>query len=360
MAPTVKFVARVNTTFRFDGLCDYQYLPIDPGSRNARDYQQTPAGNEPKQAEPSQVAESLMTMPPIFSKADVPFDYSFKQFHALPSTSKKQIPPLPTLSNVAFLFQKSPSHFRNLTLSAATEKPLPEADFDGSNGEGERPDTNHHQKLTLTAATEKPLPEPDIDGSDVEALANFVKLQLELRPIWCIHHLLETLLDGPCAEGCGWGPSPQETRVLLEEVLKKLCYTFKTGSTAGGTADGTAHDVAVSLTASRDMAIDDPVEGPLKRAKPPTMKEINSFTGLPCGRYTPLQLCDLDDSKVRSALILARSQDVCRDISGWLPPALLDSLKFHVVARFQSLPCGRYTPLQLWDLDDSQVHSALI
>eukprot|EP00798_Chlamydomonas_sp_ICE-L_P025869 gene25869-11539_t len=30
-APTVKCVARVNTTFRFDGLCDYQYLPIDSG-----------------------------------------------------------------------------------------------------------------------------------------------------------------------------------------------------------------------------------------------------------------------------------------------------------------------------------------
>ncbi len=81
-APSVSIAARVPVTFRFGGLCDFQFLPVaDAGAAHQhRDYARAPPENQPGVSEPSGVSEPLMTVPPLFSKADEPFNFAFRQF----------------------------------------------------------------------------------------------------------------------------------------------------------------------------------------------------------------------------------------------------------------------------------------
>lgn len=74
-------VAQVNTTYRFTGMADYQYVSSDPRLPSQR-YPWTPA-NEPCGVDP----EPLLTVPPLFSKLDMPEDYAFR------SQSLKKIDP---------------------------------------------------------------------------------------------------------------------------------------------------------------------------------------------------------------------------------------------------------------------------
>lgn len=76
--PKLEILGSVSSVISFQGLSDFQFLPIDT-SYTTRDSSNCPPANHPEKAEPSGVPEPLLCVPPLFSKSDVPFDYAFKQ-----------------------------------------------------------------------------------------------------------------------------------------------------------------------------------------------------------------------------------------------------------------------------------------
>lgn len=71
---TAEVLACVHTKFTFSGMADYQYLPVD-SSRSGK-ASSTSAGPYGEETAP------LLCVPPLFTKADVPLDYAFKNFRA--------------------------------------------------------------------------------------------------------------------------------------------------------------------------------------------------------------------------------------------------------------------------------------
>ncbi len=67
-------LACVHTKFTFSGMADYQYLPQDLSkSGTASSSSAGPYGEE---------TLPLLCVPPLYTKADVPLDYAFKNFRA--------------------------------------------------------------------------------------------------------------------------------------------------------------------------------------------------------------------------------------------------------------------------------------
>lgn len=80
-AVTAQVVGRIPTTFRFTGLADFQYLPLDP-LLASRPTDRLPFDHAPDKAEPAQAQQPFLLIPPLFSKLDEPQDYAFKQAYA--------------------------------------------------------------------------------------------------------------------------------------------------------------------------------------------------------------------------------------------------------------------------------------
>ncbi|KAL6758988.1 RNA polymerase III transcription factor IIIC subunit-domain-containing protein [Haematococcus lacustris] len=240
-------VGRVGSTFRFVGLADYQYVPLDTHYAT-RDYSNTPPTNLPEKAEPTGVAEPLLLLPPTFSRSDQPFDYGYRQ-HRTPAPAP---PPGP----------------------AAGPPPAPP--------HGAMPDVSQPRDLP---------PEPGPSAREVQghALLLAVAQLLEQRPVWtplmleqaCGSHLLGVVLTGPW-RGC---------------LIRK------------------GYDPRLTPSSKRYQAITY------------TLPD-DWFQALPPHRTTLLQLCDLDDDRVR--LVLAGPPSAapwppprCSEASGWLTAAEL-------------------------------------
>ncbi|GAX75079.1 hypothetical protein CEUSTIGMA_g2523.t1 [Chlamydomonas eustigma] len=91
----LRIVSRVQRTFKFNGLADYQYLPLDPkahqrgqGSEDSASSMPLPPENLVATAEPSGRSEPLFVIPPLFAKTDVPMDYGYRQFKYQHPSSK--------------------------------------------------------------------------------------------------------------------------------------------------------------------------------------------------------------------------------------------------------------------------------
>ena len=69
---TAEVVASVRSKFTFSGMADYQYQSV-ASSSSAPPISEGPYGEE---------TEPLLCIPPLFTKADAPLDYAFKNFRA--------------------------------------------------------------------------------------------------------------------------------------------------------------------------------------------------------------------------------------------------------------------------------------
>ncbi len=77
---TARIEGIVTTVCQFSSLADYQYLPSEPtNTLPERDYLRCPPENQPIRAEPTEVAQPLMCVPPLFSKLVEPVDYAWRQ-----------------------------------------------------------------------------------------------------------------------------------------------------------------------------------------------------------------------------------------------------------------------------------------
>lgn len=67
-----EIVASVHSKFTFTGMADYQYQSAVPST----------SGLGPVDGPYGEETEPLLCIPPVFTKADVPLDYAFKNFRA--------------------------------------------------------------------------------------------------------------------------------------------------------------------------------------------------------------------------------------------------------------------------------------
>ena len=69
-----EILACVHSKFTFSGMADYQYLPVDSSKSGTASCSSVgPYGEE---------TQPMLCIPPLFTKADVPLDYAFKNFRA--------------------------------------------------------------------------------------------------------------------------------------------------------------------------------------------------------------------------------------------------------------------------------------
>jgi hypothetical protein len=74
--PTVSVAAVVTSAYRFTGLADFQYLPVDPRAPS-RSFATLPERNRPDAAEVFKRPQPFLLVPPLFSRSDVPADFPF-------------------------------------------------------------------------------------------------------------------------------------------------------------------------------------------------------------------------------------------------------------------------------------------
>jgi general transcription factor 3C polypeptide 5 (transcription factor C subunit 1) len=72
----VTVAAAVRWSYRFRGLADFQYLPVDPKAAS-RSFSSLPEKNRPESAEVYKTPQPLLLVPPLFSRADMPLDFAF-------------------------------------------------------------------------------------------------------------------------------------------------------------------------------------------------------------------------------------------------------------------------------------------
>jgi general transcription factor 3C polypeptide 5 (transcription factor C subunit 1) len=73
---SVAVVAAVPALYRFTGLADFQYLPVDPKAP-ARAFGALPERNRPEAAEVFRRPQPFLLVPPLFLRSDVPLDFPF-------------------------------------------------------------------------------------------------------------------------------------------------------------------------------------------------------------------------------------------------------------------------------------------
>lgn len=73
----VAAAAVVRTVYRFTGLADYQYLPIDPRAAT-RSFSTLGEKNRPENAEVYKKPQPFLLVPPLFSRSDVPLEFAFR------------------------------------------------------------------------------------------------------------------------------------------------------------------------------------------------------------------------------------------------------------------------------------------
>jgi general transcription factor 3C polypeptide 5 (transcription factor C subunit 1) len=84
----VQVAARVERTYQFNTLSDYQYLPVNDAKvrpRAATAAPTAPATEAPEQQEPFQDMQPLLLVPPLFTRVDVALDYAYKQVKGKPA-----------------------------------------------------------------------------------------------------------------------------------------------------------------------------------------------------------------------------------------------------------------------------------
>ncbi|DBB15080.1 hypothetical protein WJX82_003450 [Trebouxia sp. C0006] len=299
---TAEVLACVHTKFTFSGMADYQYLPVDSSlSRKASSTSAGPYGEE---------TAPLLCVPPLFTKADVPLDYAFKNFRASerPASGKaKQASWI-----LPYTAQEVPAHIQT-----------------GS----------HQDSLEMTAALER---------------------HLNLRPIWTQVSLHQQVLEVPQAD--------------LELQLQKLCYQFKEGpwkgawirrghdprkdppswqyqtlqydlppawyekltakhSNASAANTGTAA-VANTATTGTAAAAAGPSSGQQASVPLATPQEtadhsihaICRFEVLPMSQSTCFQLCDLVHLELQELLQGCSHIAECNEQTGWLTKTSWDAI----------------------------------
>ncbi|KAF6255297.1 RNA polymerase III transcription factor IIIC subunit-domain-containing protein [Scenedesmus sp. NREL 46B-D3] len=256
-APSISVVCRTHAAYAFTGLADYQYLGQDHGQAS-RDLSRLSQRNQPACSEPFRSRQPFLLLPPIFSKQDMPVAFAFRD----------QPPP-----KEAEVEQQQQQSARKRIISFY-EPELP---------------------------PQLPLPEAAAQSPQQQQQLDRLKELLAERPAWPLELLLSRI--------------PGSSEASLAPALQALCYQFKTGPWKG-LFIGCGWDPRASLEGRpyQMLAYRLPLEWSkaVKAAKAagqplqqPTMEQLVSFSAMPVGHTTYLQLADLARSDAAIAQLVA-------------------------------------------------------
>mmetsp|Transcript_21559 Transcript_21559/g.56203 ORF Transcript_21559/g.56203 Transcript_21559/m.56203 type:complete len:483 (-) Transcript_21559:454-1902(-) len=213
-APTVKVVGTVGSVVRFNGLADFQYLPVDT-TFSTRDYSCAPSVNLPENAEPSGVAEPLLCLPPLFSRSDEPFDYNYQQ-HISKAAKQQQQAQVPTISFFASSVPGlHPSTVHQLKQQQQHQQQQHAMDVDGAHaGDGgpQAPTEQQQQQLESQKEGERERDNTAVLQQQQQQALQQVWDLLQQRPIWSAQLLKE-----------------RAQLPHMQHALPQLCFKFKTG-----------------------------------------------------------------------------------------------------------------------------------
>ncbi|KAL3136766.1 hypothetical protein ABBQ38_005481 [Trebouxia sp. C0009 RCD-2024] len=270
-AVKAEVVASVHSKFTFNGMADFQYQSVVSSS----------SGLGPEDGPYGQETEPLLCIPPVFTKADVPLDYAFKNFRASDRASSK------------------------------TKQPLWQVSF---------------------AAQHVPQSQPgSMQGPEGDSQA--LQAQLQARPIWTQSSLAQQLpqiaqpdleaqlqklcylfTDGPWQGAWvrrGLDPRQDSTTWRLQTLQYQLPPDWynRTAVARSKRADTAGHEATPTSEASP----------PEKAAAAPSFDDIHRLAALPLTQVSVFQLCDLNHAELQQMLHDPALAAGCTEKSGKLP-----------------------------------------
>jgi hypothetical protein len=200
-AVTVTAIATVGASYRFNGLADYQYLPVDLKAA-VRSFAALPEKNRPESAEVYKRPQPFLLVPPLFSKTDVAMDFAFKDGARGEGAAAEGEAegPRGRVRVISFYEPETPQPLPlPLPLPAGQQRsPSPAA-------AAEEASTSAEAAAAALEAAEK-----------LAAAFEELRARLEERPVWPVAALVQDLPEG-ADEG------------EVAAALAALCYQFKTG-----------------------------------------------------------------------------------------------------------------------------------
>lgn len=296
-----ELVARLENTYVFDGMADFQYQ-LPSNSRKTAEYVMN--GNDVTIE--SMIGETgneeLQLLPPFFAKVDQPLEYNFKEYYA-PEHARVY----PKEAGKVFKSTVQTVDYRvNEVPAALEERSFP-----------------------------KDLP---------EELVEIIKNMFQERPVWSIGNITERLKDFPAGS--------------LRKALAYHCYRFANGPW-GKLWVRNGYDPRLDQRAGLYQALyyrlplkwyrneskelqQGSIPGPAdaqEGAVGPSLADVCSFKALPLRRGIFVQLNDLIDGEIQEILEghLRREDLHCEESNGWFDRETMDRIRSVMYRRFCEL-----------------------
>ncbi|KAK9097837.1 hypothetical protein Syun_024882 [Stephania yunnanensis] len=295
---SVDIVARVSETYHFNGMVDYQHvLPVhaDALRKKKRNWAEVEPRFERGGLMDIDQEDLMILLPPLFSPKDMPENLVLRPSTAL--SAKKR-------------HETVVKHHWEMDIA-----PCLGIDFDIK----EIPQKIDWERYITS-------------GSDHWESQMAVSKLFDERPIWVKSSLKDRLLDG----GLKFGTHS------LKRLLFRVGYYFFTGPFRQFWIRK-GYDPRVDPQSRIYQSIDFRVPPPLRNSlnlntkSKCDWKSICAFRVFPSQCQISLQLCDLVDDYIQQEIRKPSKQTTCSNLTGWLSPHEVDTLRVRVAVRFLSV-----------------------
>eukprot|EP00963_Diacronema_lutheri_P010120 scaffold967_cov321-Pavlova_lutheri.AAC.9 len=293
-----ELVARLEHTYVFDGMADFQYQP-PPKPRRTADYLM----NEDDVTIESMIGETgqeeLYLLPPFFAKVDQPLEYNFKEYYA-------------------------PEHARVYPKEAgkAFKSPIQTVDY----------------RVNVVPAA---MAERSLSKDIPKQLVDTIKTMFDEKPVWSIGSIMERLKDFNAG--------------TVRKVLAHNCYRFANGpwgklwvrngydprvDPQAGMYQALYYRLPLKWYSNKSKGSFDGSKSGLRGlqgvSSDPSMADVCSFKALPLTRGIFVQLIDLEDAEIQEILQnhLRREGLHCEESNGWFDRETMDRIRFVMYRRF--------------------------
>ncbi|GBF94522.1 hypothetical protein Rsub_07056 [Raphidocelis subcapitata] len=343
----VGVAAAVRCAYRFTGLADYQYLPVDPRA-GTRSFSGLPERNRPESAEVHKRPQPFLLVPPLFSRCDVPTQFAFSDAAAdadgAGAGGDEEVrvisfynPEVPLARRL-----RAPEAAATPDAAATPEAaPTPEAPPTPDAGEAEA----GAGEAEAEAGGDSPGPRaaPSPAARRRAELFQELAARLQERPVWPGAKLLQGLQEGAAARD-------------VRRAVAAMCYQFKTGPWKAqyircGYDPRTTRDSRQYQALSYRCPAEWHARVKQARAaglelREPSFDEIHSFEAMPLERTTQIILADAaaSDEATRQLLSIVAAPEAAGEASGWCSRQGLAQLAASVAARFERLLASGHEP----------------
>ncbi|KAI8462324.1 MAG: RNA polymerase III transcription factor IIIC subunit-domain-containing protein [Monoraphidium minutum] len=311
--------AVVRASYRFSGLADFQYLPVDPRA-GGRSLSSLPEKNRPDAAEAYRTVQPFLLVPPLFSRVDVPLDFAFRDGGGDAPEDEAAAAEADALRVISFYNPEAPPPLPPPAWM------LPPSEGGAEGGEEEEDEEDEGEVARRAAGRE---------------LLQALRDALARRPVWPWPALARALPEG-ADEGAA------------RMALAALCYQFKTGPWKAQfvrcgydprTDRGARRYQAVSYRCPQEWY--DRVRAARAQGVAlvePTYTELHTFAAMPLHRTSTLVLEDVDDEAVRQLLRSGPWPERATEAYGWCSHSGLQQLGHAAALRFGELLAAGHEP----------------